>query len=333
MSFLEQSILCTIIYYNNLGQPLTDFEIYKYLIRPKAGSSLGAIAHAGFDFVQVRDCLEQSNWLRDRLETKNGFYFLRGKAGLAKQRITKYRIAIKKWKKAKRVAKWLQVIPFVRMVAVSGSLAINNTRKKSDIDLLVATEYRRIWLTRMLVTLFIHLMGARRYKKLTANRFCLNHYITDQSLFISFKSLYNAQTYAHLTLLYQSPRNNIFPRFQKSNAWLKDYLFHFNEQKVHLHTIKNNRLLAKIADLFEAVLKTKIGEILENLCRSYQRFRIQKDPLTNKEGGRVTFTDYQLEFHPESPELKILNSFNVATFKMGLLEYTNQKNSGLKTCD
>lgn len=333
MSYLEQSILSTIIYYNNLGQPLTVFEIYKYLIKPRPSSSLSAISDAGFGFVQVRDCLEQSARLRNDIDSKNGFYFLRGKSGLIKQRITKYRIAIKKWKKAKRVAKWLQIIPFVRMVAVSGSLAINNTRKKSDIDLLVVARYRRIWLTRLLVTLFIHLIGARRYKKLTANRFCLNHYITDQSLFISFKSLYNAQTYANLTMLYQSPEKNIFSRFQKSNSWLKDYLFHFKEQKTNLYTIKNSRLLITIGCFFEIIFDTRIGDLLENTCRLYQKSRIQKDPLTSKEGGRVTFNDRQLEFHPESPELKIINSFNQDTFSLGLLEYTNQQNSGLKICD
>lgn len=329
MNYLESSILGTIIYYNNLGQPLTSFEVYKYLIKPKNRSRLTQVLNNGYGFLEVWKCLEKSLYLKEFIQHKNGLYFLIGKESLIHQRIVKNRIAIKKWKRVKRTVKILQIVPFLKMIVVSGSLAVNNTRKKSDIDLLIIAKHKRIWLTRTLITLIIQILGSRRHKKLTANRFCLNHYITDESLNIPFQSLYNAQTYARLVLIHQKDNEDFFARFQKSNTWLKEYLFNYGEQKINLHTVKNNAILIKIAKFFEYILEGYIGDILEKTLGIYQSYRISRDPLTAKIGGRVAFNDNQLEFHPDSPELKIINSYNKKTFDFGLLEYTNQADSGL----
>lgn len=329
MSYLEKSILSTIVYYNNLGQPLTCFEIYKYLVKPKNHSHLTDVLNNGYGLLQVLDCLEKSLWLKEFIQHKNGFYFLIGKDNLMHKRILKNRIAIKKWKRVKRMSKILQLLPFIRMIAVSGSLAVNNTRKKSDIDLLIVAKQRRIWLTRALVTLTTHLLGVRRHKTLTANRLCLNHYITDESLNIPFKSLYNAQTYARLTLLFQSGPSAVYQQFRKANSWINKYLFNNKEQKINLHTIRQSDFSDTVRGFLETVLGGSIGNILEKILKTYQSRRIRKDPMTEKVGGRVTFNDDQLEFHPDSPELKIIQSFNKKTFELGLLEYTNQEDSGL----
>lgn len=329
MSYLEKSILSTIVYYDNLGQPLTGFEIYKYLIKPKNHSHLTDVLDTGYEFLETFNCLRESQSLKEFVQFKNGLYFLKGKDNLIRRRMTKNRIAIKKWKRVKRVVKILGTIPFVEMVAVSGSLATNNTRKKSDIDLLIIAKSGRIWLARVLVTLFIQIIGARRSKKVTADRFCLNHYIADELPHIPFHSLYNAQSYTRLVLVYQKDKKNIFMKFQESNSWLKEYLFNYRRQETNLHTIKSNGFLAKTSLFFEYILGGFLGNILEKIFKTYQSYRIRKDPLTQKRGGRVTFDDSQLEFHPDSPELKIIQSFNKKTFELGLLEYTNQEDSGL----
>lgn len=329
MSYLEKSILGTIIYYNNLGQPLTSFEVYKYLVRPVTRDYLANVLNAGYGFSDVFTCLEKSLRLKEFIQRKNGFCFLIGKEHLIRQRIIKHRIAIKKWKKVRRMAKILQGVPFMRMVAVSGSLAVNNTRKKSDMDLLIVVKQGRIWMARALVTLVTQVLGVRRHRKLTADRFCLNHYITDGSLCIPFQSLYNAQSYARLALVYQCGNEAIYSCFQKANSWIAEYLFNIKEQKTHFRAIRQNILKDRARTFLEILLGGILGDILEKICKTYQIYRISKDPLTEKVGGRVTFNDEQLEFHPDSPELKIIQSFNKKTFELGLLEYTNQEDSGL----
>jgi predicted nucleotidyltransferase len=189
MSPLEKAVLATLVYYDVLDRPLTSWEVFKYL--NNTGLRKSKVQSFEYDLAlqdrssqcqtldSVLETLENSSELKKIIDQKNGFYFLKGRQEIVKERIERQKIADQKWKKAKRVIKLLQLIPFIRLVAVSGSLAMNNTKKESDIDLLIVAKSGRIWTCRGLTTLFIHLIGQRRHGSLTKDRFCLNHYLTD----------------------------------------------------------------------------------------------------------------------------------------------------------
>jgi len=318
MNSLEKSILATLVYYDVLDRPLTGWEIFKYLIRIK-----------NINLNQVLDVLENSLELNKLINQKNGFYFLKGRQIIIEERIKRHKIADRKWKKAKQTIKLFQMIPFVKMIAVSGSLAMNNTRENSDIDLLIITKTGRIWTCRWLITIFSHLIGKRRHGILTKDRFCLNHYLTEKSLKIPYKSLYNAQTYAHLTLFWQV-KNNLYKRFQKANQWINDYLsFYPIVKKGYLKEIKLNEFFSIIRKFKEFFLDGIIGNFIEFILKKIQQARIKKDPLTYQSGGRVVLSDHQLEFHPNSPEKWILEKYNQKMKKLGFEELGNEKDSGL----
>jgi len=318
MNSLEKSILATLVYYDVLDRPLTSWEVFKYLIRIK-----------NIKLNEVLDILENSSKLNKLISQKNGFYFLKNRQAIIKKRIKQHKIADRKWKKARRAIKLFQMIPFVRMVAVSGSLAMNNTRENSDIDLLIVTKTGRIWTCRGLITIFSHLIGKRRHGVLTKDRFCLNHYLTEKSLKIPYKSLYNAQTYAHLTLFWQS-KNDLYKRFQKANQWVSEYLtFYPIIQKGYLREIKSNYFFKDIRELKEFILNGAIGNFTEFILKKIQQARIKKDPLTYQSGGRVVFSDNQLEFHPNSPEKWILEKYNQKMKKLGFEKLGNENDSGL----
>jgi len=301
---LEKSILSTLVYYDVLDQPLVGWEVFKYL--NKKGDFK-------VDLNKVLDVLEKSQLV----DQKNGLYFLKGREGIVKQRIERQIIADRKWKKARRIIRFLQIIPYIRMVAVSGSLAMNNTKEESDIDLLIIVKTGRIWTCRVITTLFFQSIGQRRHGKLTKNRFCLNHYITDKSLEIPYQSLYNAQTYAHLVPLWQ--KRGLYKKFQKANSWIKEYLVNYpTEQKGYLD-----------ARFKKYVFDIKLGDKLESFLKNYQVKRIKKDPLIYKQGGRIVFNDNQLEFHPSSPEKNILEKYNQKMKELGFEELAHEKDSGL----
>lgn len=328
MNLLQKSILSTIVYYDTLDYPLTSFEVFKYLCWKLS------FQHKDFEvdkfgkisLVDIRKNLENRE-LKKFIDKKNGFYFLKGKEEIIRTRIERQKIADQKWKKAKKIIRWLQFIPYLRMVAVSGSLALNNTREESDIDVLVVVHSGRIWLTRFFITAFLQLIGGRRHKNFTKDRICLNHYITDKSLEIKFKSLYNAQTYAHMIPVLEM---GIYEKFQKANRWVKDYLMFWPEFNTkHFKTLKTNSFLKFIAKIGELCLDNKFGDLLERLSRRLQKKSIEKDPLTYKKGGRVTIDDTQLEFHPDSPERKILDKYNRIMVQLGIKELAKEKDSGL----
>lgn len=321
MTALEKSILATLVYADVFERPLTAWEIFRYAI---------AVNKKEIYFHQVLEALDKSQFLSKRIEQKNGLYFLNHRQPIIEQRMARQKIADQKWKKVKRVIKFLQVVPYIRLVAVSGSLALNNPKPESDIDLLIVTKASRIWTCRALATLFFQLIGQRRHDQLTKDRFCLNHYITDQSLALPAKSLYNAQTYAHLVPVLDT--DNLIRQFQQTNQWVKDYLsFYPSTWQGYLKKIKASSWLVSIGRLREAILNNFFGDWLESFLKAIQINRIQKDPLTYKAGGRVVFNDQQLEFHPDSPEKDILEKYNKQMKKLGLPGLAHQSDSGLLT--
>ena len=340
LNLLEKSILATIAYYDVLDCPLTGFEVFKYLINP-----LHIIAQSGFgqnlelepvkniSYLDVLNNLKNlSHPLRSEaryIDEHNGFYFLKNRKEIFKTKIERQKISDQKWRKTRKIICWLQIIPYLRLVAISGSAALSNARKNSDIDLLIIAKHKRIWTVRFFLTLFIHLIGKRRHAKKTKDRLCLNHYVTDQSLKINFPSLYNAQTYAHLIPVLEVEQD-IYKKFQQANKWIKDYLFVYPKQEIpDQRQIKKSKFLRKIAKFQEFVLDTFIGSILEKIFKIIQKISIKIHSLRDKGEGRVIADEFQLEFHPTSPELKIIDKFNKNIVKLSL-GIKSEKDSGLR---
>ena len=334
LNVLQKAILATIAYYDVLDCSLTGFEVFKYLINPVhiagqigLGRNLEIEPIGRISLKDVLDELDGRN-LSFYIDQKNGFYFLKNRENLIQIRINRQKLSDEKWKKARKIINWMQVIPLIKLVAMSGSLAMNNAKEESDIDLLIVVKNKRIWTARFLVTLFFQIIGKRRHGSKTKNRFCLNHYITDQSLKINFPSLYNAQTYAHLVLLLEIEKD-LYYKFQQGNSWIDDYLAFYNLQKMdNQRKIKINPLLRFVAKIQELILGTFIGLILEKILEFFQKRHIKIHSLKNQKGGRITANNEQLEFHPDSPEGLIIDKYNKSMLRLGF--EIQEKDSGLK---
>ncbi len=321
MSQLEKSILATLTYYHILGRPLTIWEIWRYLISPP-----DLPAQKPIQLKHLLGLVNQSQPLKSRLGIKNGFYFLKGGEKLVKQRIERQKIADQKWKKVKRIVRLAQILPYLRSIQVSGSLAINNPKINSDIDLLIVAKPGRIWTARALLTLFAYLTKQYRHKGLTKDRLCLNHYLTENSLQVPHQSIYNAQTYFNLVPIAGSPE--LANQFQKSNQWLGKYLANYSQPQKNYTRLVNKGWLNYLAGVIEFILDQRAGDWLELWLKKFQIRRIKKDPLTYQAGGRIIFTDQQLEFHPNSPEKRILQEFNLK-LKQLRLNWPKATDSGL----
>ena len=225
----------------------------------------------------------------------------------------------------------MQIIPFMKMVLVSGSLAMGNSKDESDIDLIIIAKKKRIWIVRTFVTLLTSILGVRRHSNVTKNKICLNHYITDKSLRIPFESLYNAQSYLHLINIYDSKEDKkLFRKFQEDNKWIGKYVSNYELSELGgFRSIKRSKILNSISKLSEFTLAGRAGDYLENALSKIQSNKIKKDPLYKKSGGRVTINNNQLEFHPDSHEANIIPEFNKRMKELKLFEFGEQKDSGL----
>ena len=117
-------------------------------------------------------------------------------------------------------------IPSIKLVALTGSLSINNPKKQDDIDLMIVTSPHTLWLTRPLVILFTSLLSSRRKPKTktTNNQICINLWLDQTSLTVpkNKQNLYTAHEVLQVKPLFD--RGGVYQQFIKANSWTKKHL-------------------------------------------------------------------------------------------------------------
>ncbi|MBI2669925.1 MAG: hypothetical protein HYX20_02190 [Candidatus Yanofskybacteria bacterium] len=331
MSEFKKNILATLTYYDVFDFPLKMEEVFNYLINfQHLGISLLSTVYCPLSTVSRE--LDQLI-LEGVIGLREGYYFLFDREYLVPLRIKREKIAQRKWQITKRAVWWLHLVPYVKVVFASGSLAMRNMDELSDLDVLVIIKHGRIWLTRFFITGLLSLLRVRRRgnDKIAPNKICLNHYITDKSLSIPHKSIYNAQTYANLVPIFVSD-SELIDDFKKANGWVLDYVCEWDIENKEVELRLRSSTSQFLVKLTEWLLDNfGIARVLEKWFGHYQSRRIAHNPVSHQTGGRVIFTDEQLEFHPHSIEMRIIKDYNERMLKLNLPQLAIEKDSGLTT--
>jgi len=307
---LEKNILNTVCYYDILNYPLTLFEIWKNLLATER--EIGESEFSGCTIGDVLRKLKENN-LKRFIEEKNGFYFLRGRNFLVDQRIAKNKISVLKIKRMSRVVGFLRVAPFVRMILVTGRLAMKNARPQSDWDVLVVLKENRIWIGRTIITLLAHILGKRRYGAKIKDRVCFNYFITTDSLEIRNKDLFSANEYFFCFPLFET--KNYFQKFQLRNIWIMKYKpnYYLSLSK-NLFSIRDNELTRVMRIFFENLFD---HDFLEKYLEKLEMQKIKNNPKTKNFEGLIDADNRALIFlpHPQGPKIfekfkNKLNDFN-----------------------
>lgn len=297
---LSKNLLATIAYYDALDYPLTAFEAWTHLIRMDGGTEKD---EAKTSFCDVVAALSGDSF-SDRVVPCGGFYPLRGREGLVHTRIRSEKISSAKLKRVRALARLLAFVPFVRMIGVTGSLAMKNGDRESDWDLFVVLRTGRIFAGRTLLTGFLHAIGKRRHGKYHRDRACLNYYVSEDALEISTKDLFSAHEYRFLIPVVGE---ELFRRFELRNRWIRDFKpqFRLTElpplwYRVELGAaLPTRRLLENIFDF----------EFLESWLASWQKRKIERNPKTRIFGGHIEATDTALIFLPVPRGPKVFERF------------------------
>jgi hypothetical protein len=105
-------------------------------------------------------------------------------------------------------------LPFVRMVAVTGALAMDNIAD-DDIDYMVVTEPGRLWLCRALV------VGLVRTAALRGTQLCPNYFVSERALELSERNLFTAHEVVQMVPL---TGLDTYHRFRTVNRWTETFL-------------------------------------------------------------------------------------------------------------
>ena len=193
------SVFHALAYADVFDYPLTATEVYRYL--PSTNASYQEVIQALTDEV-----------LFSKIDD---YYTMRGREGIAETRRRRAEISSRLWFKAARYGQIIASLPFVRMVAVTGSLAMNNVEEGKDIDFMIVTAPQHLWTCRAF-TLFV-----ARLAKLEGIDLCPNYLITTNALALDEHSLYVAHELAQMIPL---SGREIYGEIRRLNGWMADYL-------------------------------------------------------------------------------------------------------------
>lgn len=203
------------------------------------------------------------------------------------------KIQKKYFRRAKITAAILQLVPFVRLVGLNGSLARGEAKETSDIDFLIIAKKGKIWTCRAFVTILAHATGLRRYGKKIAGRICLNRYQTDDFLEILPHNAYHARVFSQLIPLLDIKETYV--RYMETNGWMKKFGWPVNI----FAPPRPNRIINFYRERAEQLLSGGFGRWLEKTLKKYQINRIKRDIRTLTASiGRVRISDQELCFHP-----------------------------------
>jgi len=297
---LSKYILTTLTYYDVMDYPLTSFEIWKYLTKISEQGS------ASKDKFSLEDVFKElgNEKLQKFIEEYRGYYFLKGRKNLVDQRIARNKIAEQKFRIVRSVAWWLRFVPYVRMVAVTGRLAMKNTERKSDLDLLVVLQAGKIFTGRTFTTLMVHMLGKRRYGKKITNRICLNYFITTKSLEINLKDAFSASEYSFMVPIWG---RQTFKKFQMENSWITKYKINYQiDEILNLKLLEDNFLTKIIRKTGEKIFS---ADFIEQCLKRWQVPRILMDPRTHQKGSMIIADEEALVFLPDPQSPKVFERF------------------------
>jgi predicted nucleotidyltransferase len=156
---------------------------------------------------------------------KNGYFVLKKKEGMVYKRALRERISSQKMEIAKNAAKVLSRLQGIKMIGVTGSLAMANSGEESDIDFLIITKSGHLWSTRLFAYIVISLFGfsARRSNDSSQkDKLCLNMWMDESDLiWRNPRNIYTAHEIAQIVPLVN--KKETYEEFLSKNRWILKY--------------------------------------------------------------------------------------------------------------
>lgn len=189
------------------------------------------------------------------IQKKDDYYFLSGREDLVIKRKLRQKASLKKLKTAKTVAHMLSVIPTIKMIAVTGSLAMMNADPASDIDFMIITKKGTLWATRVLTLLIlaINKISTRRFgEKNQKDKICLNLWLDESALSWPKRNIFTAHEIAQVLPILE--KDWTYEEFLRKNRWIKKYwpnaVSFFDSKKSKKTKTRNWEALFKLIEPF-----------------------------------------------------------------------------------
>ena len=254
---LEQAVLESIVYSDVFDYPLTEAEVRRGLpvmaTPAEVQLALGSPALAGI------------------VSFQSPYYLLAGRNEIVGVRRRRRKASLALLKPARAYGALIARLPFVRMVAVTGALAVENSEAGDDIDYLILTAPGRVWLTRTLVMAVVRLAALRGLV------LCPNYLLDERCLSLDQHDAYTARELVQMTPV---AGGEVHQRMLAANAWFRRFLPNATPPSA-IDAPAAGRF--RPSRLFETLLGGRAGDALEGWLRRRKAAELQRQAGDNPE--------------------------------------------------
>ncbi len=239
---LSRAALYTVAYADIFDYPLTALEIHRYL------TGVSAPIEA------VNNALEE-----DRLFVRIGDYFtLPGREEIVSIRAEREARSQKLMPRAIQYGRILGALPYVRMVALTGSLAVLNVSKIVDFDYMLVTSSGRLWTARAFALAF------NRLTRLQGYTLCPNLIISENALEWPQHDLYSARELCQMVLI---TGEEVYSRLMQANPWVESFLPNCS------HDFSREQRATSVATTFKSIIEFPLRGVLGDRLETWEMDR------------------------------------------------------------
>lgn len=278
------SALKPLIYFSLFDHPLTEEEVFQYSEIPDRD-----ILRKDIDKLIQKGIINRiDNFL---LFEKNQHHI--------QKRIMGNREAKAIMPKAEKASKFIASFPFIKGVAISGSLSKGYFDSESDFDFFVITKARRVWLSRAIIAIYKRLFLSNSHKE-----FCVNYFVSTETLEIEEKNRFTATEIATVIPMYGK---SYFKEFYDHNTWIDDYFPNIDVK----HKLQNVKSIQKIrrSRILEFLLDNYLGQFINYCCMRLITKRWDKR-YKSKVNTPYKSKKEISKHHPENFQDKVIKKLN-----------------------
>ncbi|MBU1024001.1 class I SAM-dependent methyltransferase, partial [bacterium] len=203
---IRDLILTVVAYADLFDYPLTIAEIQRDIPENNIPQS------------RLEEILITNNRLTSILKNQNGMFCLKNRDHLVKLRRQNNHNTELLFEEHRGKIDTICRLPWVRAVALTGSVAFNNAQRDDDIDLFVIVKANRLWLVDLYNLFAIRIWREKILGK--SKSVCVNYIVDEAAIALKERDYFSSHQVVHMIPVYDE---GVWKDFVDSNKWAFDF--------------------------------------------------------------------------------------------------------------
>lgn len=285
----EDAVLRAVTYASLFQFPLTPAETRRTLV--------GCVLSE----TELMALYRQSPFLQRRLAYRQGFLVPAGCEDWVAERAHREARSLQLIEANRGLLNLLCAIPFVRLMAVSGSLAHLNATRDADLDLFIITKGPRVWSVTTAIVVLSKLMGRRKIA-------CANYVVADTDMAIEPPDEFSANQTIHLRPITGA---ETYRAFLDANPFVRATYPNFDPREKRVWPFTPAPWTARVRRALELTL-TIPSAAIEATCRVAYGWYLRRKLRNWASPDQVRLTRTQMKLHGNSHRDTIARRFESA---------------------